>query len=105
MSWKGWVTLLVAIWLVISAFIPGIVDSQGANLANFLIVGILFLITGIPMLRTSKTAGWIITLVAIWLVISAFITGITGSQTGAMTNGLIFGIIALIFSFFDKKQQ
>jgi len=43
MSWKGWVTLLVAIWLVISAFIPGIVDSQGANLANFLIVGILFL--------------------------------------------------------------
>jgi len=44
MSWKGWVTLLVAIWLVISAFIPGIVDSQGANLANFLIVGILFLL-------------------------------------------------------------
>jgi len=104
MSWKGWLTLIVAIWLIIASFIPGIVGSKGANLADFLIVGILFLVAGILMLSTSKTAGWIILLTGIWLVISAFIPGITGSKNAALANGLIFGIIALIFAFFERKK-
>lgn len=103
MSWKGWLTLVVAIWLIVASFIPGITGSKGANLANFLIVGILFLIPGILMLSTSKLAGWIITLTGIWVIISAFIPGITGSKGAALANGLIFGILALIFSFFEKK--
>jgi hypothetical protein len=104
MGWKGWVILILSIWLIIASFIPGIVGSKGANLADFLIVGLIVLILGALMIKTSKIGGWIELLVGIWLVISAFIPGITGSKAGAMVNGLIFGIIALIFAFFDKKS-
>lgn len=105
MTWKGWTVLIFSIWLIIAAFIPGIVNSSSANLANFLIAGIVFIAAGLPMLRNSKTAGWIILLSGIWLLISAFIPGITGSKGGAMTNNLIFGILAAIFAFFDKKSS
>ncbi|HEW92523.1 MAG TPA: hypothetical protein ENF81_08280 [Thermotogaceae bacterium] len=102
MSWKGWLVLIVAIWLIVASFIPGIVGSKVGNITDFLIVGILFLIASIPMLKTSKV-GWVILLISIWLLISAIIPGITGSKGGAMANGLIFGILAAILAFFDKK--
>ena len=104
MSWQGWLTLIFAIWLVIASLIPGIVGSKVANIVDFLIVGIVFLITGATTIPKSKAMGWIVLLVGIWLIISALIPGITGSKTGAMTNGLIFGILALILSFFMKKK-
>ena len=104
MSWKGWLTLIFAIWLIIASLIPAIVGSKAANIADFLIVGIVFLITGSLMLKKSKLGGWIILLSGIWLIIAAFIPGIVGSRYGSMTNGLIFGVIGLIFSFFDKKS-
>ncbi len=125
MSWKGWVVLIVAIWLIIGAFISGFtgggqaaanntqsatntnVNSGSGNhvfsLVNFLIVGIIFVIMGIFMLSSSKTAGWIILLSGIWLIISAFIPGITRSGGASLANGLIFGILTFILAFFDKK--
>ena len=104
MSWRGWVTLIFAIWLIVASLIPGIVSSKGWNLADFLIVGIVFLITGIAMLKGPKAVGWVVLIIGIWLIISAFIPGITGAKGASMANGLIFGIIALILSFFDKKS-
>ncbi len=104
MSWQGWLTLIFAIWLVIASLIPGIVGSKVANITDFLIVGIVFLITGSTAISKNKAIGWTVLLVGIWLIISAFIPGITGSKAGAITNGLIFGILALILSFFMKKK-
>ena len=104
MTWKGWTALIFSIWLIIASFIPAIVGSKVANLTDFLIVGLVLLGVGIPMLKTSKVAGWTELLVGIWLVISAFIPALTASKGGALANGLIFGIIALIFAFFDKKK-
>jgi hypothetical protein len=57
------------------------------------------------MLGTSKVAGWIELLLGIWLIIAAFIPGITGSKGAALANGLVVGIIALILAFFDRKKQ
>ncbi len=105
MSWKGWTVLILSIWLIVASFIPAITGSKAANLADFLIVGLVILIAGIFMLKTSKVAGWIELIVGIWLVISAFIPPIIGSKGGALANGLIFGIIALIFAFFDRKSS
>ncbi len=105
MGWKGWTILILSIWLIIASFIPAIIGSKVANLTDFLIVGLVILIAGIFMLKTSKVGGWIELIVGIWLVISAFIPPIIGSKVGALVNGLIFGIIALIFAFFDKKKS
>ncbi|MCD6252848.1 MAG: SPW repeat protein [Thermotogae bacterium] len=105
MSWQAWLTLIFAIWLVVASLIPGIVGSRAANIADFLIVGVIFLITGGTTISKNRTMGWIVLLIGIWLVISACIPGITGSKAGAMTDGLIFGILTLILSFFMKKKE
>ncbi len=106
MSWRGWVTLIFSIWLIIASLIPGIVSHKGANIADFLIVGLIFLIVGIVTVKSdeSKGIGWVTLIIGIWLIISALIPGITGSKGGSMANGLIFGIITLILSFFNKKR-
>lgn len=104
MSWKGWTVLIFSIWLIVASFIPGIVASKGANIADFVIVGIVLLVAGVFMLGTSKIAGWVELILGIWLLVSAFIPAITGSKVGALINGLVIGIIALIFAFFDRKS-
>lgn len=103
MTWKGWVILILSVWLIISAFIPGIVTSSTGNLTNFLVVGILMLIVSFPMFKASKGVASGILIFSLWLIISAFISGITGSKGAAMTNALVVGIITLILSFFNKK--
>ncbi|GAB4307310.1 SPW repeat domain-containing protein [Pseudothermotoga lettingae] len=105
MSWKGWLILLVALWLIVSVLIPNIAGSKGANLANFLITGIIFAAVSAMDLKQTRAVAWIILIVGIWLIISSFIPSITGSKTAAMTNGLIMGIINLILSFFMKKSK
>ncbi|PLV58734.1 SPW repeat protein [Thermotoga sp. KOL6] len=104
MSGKGWVTLIVAIWLIVSVLIPGISGSKGANLWNFLIVGAIFLITGLAALKETRIS-WIVLLSGIWLVVSSFISGITGSKGAAIANGLIFGILNLIMAFYMRKKK
>ena len=126
MTWKGWTVLIVAIWLIVAAIIAAFIGTAPAstaannsatstavqqvyggklfNLTNFLIVGIIFAAIGIFMFTGSKAAAWIVLLSGIWLIIAAFIPSITGSKAGAVTNGLIFGVLVAIFSFFDKKQ-
>ncbi|MCD6245378.1 SPW repeat protein [candidate division WOR-3 bacterium] len=42
-----WINAILGIWLVIAAFIPGIVGSKSGNLWNDLISGIIILIVGI----------------------------------------------------------
>ena len=125
MSWRGWVVFIVAVWLIIGAFISGFTgngqvavnNTQNAtntttnngsgnylfSLTNFVIVGIIFATMGIFMFASSKTAAWITLLSGIWLIIAAFIPAITKSGSASLTNGLIFGILTLIFSFFDRK--
>ena len=104
MGWKGWIALIFSIWLIVASLIPGIVGSKGANLVDFLIVGIVLLVAGIFMLGTSKVGGWIELLLGIWLIIAAFIPAITGSKGAAITNGIVVGILGLIFAFFDRKR-
>jgi len=105
LNWQGWLTLIFAVWLVVASLIPGIVGSKAANITDFLIVGVVFLITGVTTISKNRTIGWVVLLIGAWLVISAFIPGITGSKAGAMTDGLIFGILTLILSFFMKKKE
>jgi len=39
--WQNWVNLTLGVWLLISAFIPGITAVQSGNLWNDLIIGIV----------------------------------------------------------------
>ncbi|MBB6063347.1 hypothetical protein HNP65_001817 [Thermosipho japonicus] len=102
MTWKGWTVLILSLWLIISAFIPGITGSSTGNLVNFLIVGIIMLVVSFPMFRGSRGIATTVLIFSVWLIISAFISGITGSKGGALTNYLIVGIVTLISSIFYR---
>jgi len=105
MSWKGWLTFVIALWLIVSVLIPGISGSKGANLANFLIVGIVFLAAGLMSVKEFKLPSWLVVIFGVWLIVSAFVPGITSTRGGAIANGLIFGVLNLILSFFMKKKE
>ncbi len=128
MSWRGWTTLIFALWLIVAAiiipFIPNNSSSvtNGNNsaatnttatannntnvftLTNFVLVGIIFAAIAIFMFGSSITTASIILISGIWLIVAAFIPSITSSSAAGLTNGLIFGILVTIFSFFDRKK-
>ncbi len=105
MSWKGWVALILGIWLVVAAFIPGMVGI--GNLVNDLVVGIVIAVVGFMMIPSgSAWQGWLIGLIGgVWMIIAAFIPTITGSYTANLWNDLVVGILVVIFSLFERKRK
>ncbi len=105
MSWKGWTALILGIWFVVAAFIPGMVGTP--SLVSDLIVGIILAIVGFMMIPSgSSWQGWIIGLIGgIWMIVAAFIPQIVNHYTPNMTNALIVGIIVIIISLFERTPK
>lgn len=92
--WQNWINLTLGVWLIIAAFVPGITASQGASLWNDLVVGIVVLLVAIwAALQNRQSLCWLNALAGGWLLISAFIPGITAVQSGNLWNDLIIGIV------------
>ncbi len=48
---------------------------------------------------------WLNFILGIWLVIAAFIPGITGSQGAALVDYLIVGILVLVFAIWVARKK
>ncbi len=105
MSWKGWTSLILGIWFVVAAFIPGMLGM--GNLVNDLIVGIVLAIVGFMMIPSgSAWQGWTIGLVGgVWMIVAAFIPSIVNNYSYNMWNDLIIGIIVLIVALFERTKK
>ena len=98
--WQNWTNIVLGIWLIIAAFIPTITASQGASLWNALIVGIIALLVAIwAVLVNKQSLCWLNALAGGWLLISAFIPGITAVQIGNLWNDLIVGLVIALVGF------
>lgn len=98
--WLSWVAFLGGLWLIISPFILGYSATNAAmnnDVIVGVIVGVLALITIIWARQTASWLSWIIALVGIWEIAAPFLLGYT-STTSAAWNGVILGIIILVFS-------
>ncbi len=49
--------------------------------------------------------NWVNFALGIWLVIAAFIPGITASRSGSLWNDLIVGVLVAIFAFMSIKAK
>jgi hypothetical protein len=90
-----WLNVLLGIWVIISPFVLGFGYSTAAvwnNVATGAAVTILALIsTSMPRQRGWS---WTTMLLGIWLLISPFALGLTG--TAVLWNNVILGIIIAV---------
>lgn len=105
MSWKGIIAIILGIWFIIAGFIPAMV-GQG-NFLNSLIVGIILAVIGFMMVPSGAAwQGWAVAIIGgVWMIISSFISAITGNGTASMINYLIVGIIVIIVSLFERSKS
>ncbi|RMD71690.1 MAG: hypothetical protein D6819_00965 [Gammaproteobacteria bacterium] len=102
MSWKGWVALILGIWLIIAGFIPAMVGTP--DVWNDIIVGIILAIVGFAMVPAGATwQGWIIGIGGVWMIIAAFIPSIVNSTTGNFWNNLIVGVVVAVVALFERS--
>ena len=94
--WYSWFNFVLGAWLIIASFIPVITTNKSFCMGNNIIVGILLVIFAYLSTRVKKSMCWINVVAGIWLFISAFISGIVGSQSGNFWNYLIVGIIVAV---------
>ena len=85
--WKGSLSLILGIWLMISAFFPTM-HIPG----NMTIVGLLIAIDGLFVLR--KWEGSLLGLFGLWLFFCGILFGLVNTL-----NFLIMGVLVTIISF------
>jgi len=91
--WKGWSTVILGIWLIISGLIAGLQEP-----ANLLIIGILAIVFGFWDYKMWQ--GILNGVLGLWM----FISGISISLI-TPTNILTIGIIMVISSMWSLSQQ
>ena len=98
--WLSWLAFLTGLWLIVAPFIlrySGIATPTRNDIVVGAIVAVLALITAIWSRATAGWLSWIIALVGIWEFAAPFILGYTDT-TRALWNGVILGILILIFA-------
>lgn len=95
--WQTWLHLLMGFWLLISPLLLAFPAGYGSTAAvNVYISGAVLIVVNIPaMSRPAPWQEWISLLIAIWLMLSTFVLGIS-DQRLVMWNNLIAGLVILI---------
>jgi hypothetical protein len=101
--WINAVNVIAGIWLIIAPFI--LRYESGTARVNDIILGVVIAIFAlvrvlVPGTRTTWLS-WLNALWGIWLIIGSFILGYDGV---ARTNGIILGIIVLLFGLWSQAE-
>lgn len=87
-------SLLVGLWVLLS---PIWVTVSGAAFVSVIIVGIIMIIAAATQLFLDNTVpSWINGVLAVWLLLSAFIFGVGSAAT---TSQVISAVLAFIFAY------
>lgn len=89
---------LAGVWMVISAWVYGAIYTSGSAW-NSIIVGIVIAVFAAIRFFSPRSAvalSWINALLGIWVIISPWVYGYSGTNAPRMWNSVIFGIIVLI---------
>lgn len=103
--WQDWLNLVLACWLFISpwvlGFAPGGADAAAGAAWNCWIFAIVIGVFSVAALvRPRPWEEWINLLSGVWLFISPWLIGFSGS-TPALWNALIVGALVFIAATWD----
>ncbi len=93
-------TVLLGIWVMIS---PIFISITGGALVSLLITGGVMIVFGLIQLFWENTfPSWINALAAVWLLVSAYIFGVSAAMAW---NQTISAIVAFILSTWDGVEM
>ena len=96
-SWISWIVFLAGLWLIVSPSFLGFGFTQVST--NDVIVGIIVaafgLINAVWGKTTANWLSWVVALIGLWEIASAFIINHAGLGN-AMANDVILGFVIMI---------
>lgn len=102
--WEDWGNLFLGAWLFVSPWVLQYAAGPGANANaawNAWISGIVIgVIAVVALFQSQQWEEWINILVGIWVAVSPWVLGFTGSTT-ATSNAVIVGILAVCLAGWD----
>jgi uncharacterized membrane protein len=94
--WQCWASFGAGLWL--AAISISLSRFPLFNTIDDFLVGMVVIILALWTALRKILPMWITTGLGIWLVIAAWIPGISGNTTPHLLNGLIVGILIMVFS-------
>ncbi len=94
--WQCWASFGAGLWL--AAISISLSRFPLFNTIDDLVVGIVVIILAVWSALRKVFPMWITTGLGIWLVIGAWIPGISGNTIPHLINGLVVGILIMVFS-------
>lgn len=84
---QSWINGILALWVIVSGFIPATQDS-----VNYIILGAL--IAALGFWAFQRWQNWVSGIIGLWFILSGIFTGLIGPA-----NSIIGGVIVAALSF------
>jgi hypothetical protein len=101
--WQCWLDFGAGLWLASAAI--SLSQFRWFNTINDLIVGVVVIIFAVWTVVLKNYTMGVTTGVSIWLVVSAWIPSIAASKPFHLLNGLIVGIVIMVFSAWSGAMK
>ncbi len=101
--WQCWASFGLGLWL--AAISVSLSRFPLFNTIDDFLVGIVVIILAVWSGLRRILPMWVTVAIGMWLVIAAWTPGISGNTISHLTNGLIVGILIMVFSAWGGSKK
>lgn len=101
--WQCWTSFGLGLWL--AAISVSLSRFPLFNTIDDFLVGIVVIILAVWSGLRKILPMWVTVALGVWLVIAAWTPGISGNTISHLTNGLIVGILIMVFSAWGGSKK
>ena len=101
--WQCWLDFGAGLWLASAAI--SLSQFRWFNTINDLAVGVVVIIFGVWSILSKRYPMWVSTGVSVLLIFSAPFAAIAGNRPVHLLNGLIIGIVIMVFSAWSGAMK
>lgn len=100
--WQDWVNLVVGLWLFISPWL-GLGELSSAAWNSWILGAAIAIFAIAALSLPKKWEEWVNVVLGIWVIIAPFVLGFS-TESGAMWNHLIVGVLVLIVALWALQS-